>query len=238
MNIIKNKIVQTFSFVLLLILSAVIQAGEFQSIQSIRAAAKQHVLSHSQLMPYQTLEVSSINIDNRLKLAQCSHALQAFSPAHQRRGQQTTVGISCQLPKSWKIYIPVKVTLKTPVIVASHTLNPGEVITQDDLRSEIQSVNHLSYGYYDQAHKLINKRVKSQINAGSVLTPAMLQAAIVIKRGQTITMTAKLRGLNIQAQGKALTDGVEGESIRIKNLSSGNIIEGTVQSNGTVVIHI
>ncbi|NRB38162.1 MAG: flagellar basal body P-ring formation protein FlgA [Pseudomonadales bacterium] len=232
------KKVATFFVVFLMVLPSTINAGEYQSIESITSAARVHVKTQTRLMPYQSLEITAVQIDPRLHLRQCQHKLQTFSPTYQRKGRQTTVGVSCNLPKAWKIYVPVQVLLKTPVLVTSRQLNPGDIITEDDINTQQQSVSHLNYGYYDRAHKILGQHVKRMISAGTVLTPQMLKAAQLIKRGQMITISARLGGINISAQGKALMDGASGDTIRVKNTTSGKIIEGRVEKNGTVLINI
>ncbi len=234
----KNVMKIVYSALMLMITAVTTQAGDIQSIDSITKAARAHVINSIIVLPHQQLEVSHIQIDKRLRLKKCRHKLQTFTPAYQRRGSQTTVGISCTLPKPWKIYVPVKISLQTPVIVSQRQLNPGDIIQAQDLRLETQSVSHLNYGYFDQESRVIGQKVKQVIGTGTILTPHMLASLHVIKRGQIVIITATMGGINISTQGKALMDGRTGDTIRVKNTSSGKIIEGAVQENGTVSVKI
>ncbi|NRB38159.1 MAG: hypothetical protein HRU20_06775 [Pseudomonadales bacterium] len=83
------KRVATLFIVFLIRLPSNINAAEYQSIESITSAARVQVKSQTRLMPYQSLEISSVQIDPRLHLQQCQHKLQTFSPAYQRKERRS-----------------------------------------------------------------------------------------------------------------------------------------------------
>jgi flagella basal body P-ring formation protein FlgA len=72
--------------------------------------------------------------------------------------------------------------------------------------------------------------------AGRVVTPAMLEAEIVIERGQTVTLVVEGDGLNISMAGRALMDGAVDQRIRVENAGSGRVVEGLVRSPQVVEV--
>ena len=84
--------------------------------------------------------------------------------------------------------------------------------------------------------QIVGMELARSLNAGSTLKVSQLRQPKVIKRGQLVTLKAGAGGLEVQIQGKALEDAVEGERVMVSNLSSGKKVEGTANSDGTVTV--
>jgi flagella basal body P-ring formation protein FlgA len=67
-----------------------------------------------------------------------------------------------------------------------------------------------------------------------VITPAVLQPAVVVQRGQTVRLVIEQPGISIAAAGTALADAARGDRLRVRNTSSGKVVEGTVGADGIV----
>jgi flagella basal body P-ring formation protein FlgA len=85
-------------------------------------------------------------------------------------------------------------------------------------------------GYLSSPEELVGQRLKHQLIAGRVITPSMLQADLMIRRGQSVTILVRSDSLNIRMSGKALTDGAANQRIKVENLASRRIVEGLVRS--------
>jgi flagella basal body P-ring formation protein FlgA len=55
-----------------------------------------------------------------------------------------------------------------------------------------------------------------------------------IERGQRISLVAQTAGLEVRMKGEALEDGVAGERIQVRNVSTRRVIDGVVLSATTV----
>ena len=208
-------------------------AETYQPLSSIQDAAQAFVLQHA---PGGRVEVDASSVDPRLKLPACTGALQAFLPPGGRIGSSTSVGIRCQKPKSWSLYVPVRVKVFTPVITASHALLPGSRISPGDFQTIEMDVANLPAGYLSNPEQVLNKILKRPLGMGAVFSPEAVSAAPLIRRGDQVTLLAETQGMQIRASGKALKDGAEGAVIQVRNLSSQRIIEGVVLSAGIVKI--
>mgnify|MGYP006202654589 CR=1 FL=1 len=73
---------------------------------------------------------------------------------------------------------------------------------------------------------------------GAVQRPAQptppLQPDVLVRRGQQVTLIAANGGVQIRAQGQALTEGAADERVRVQNVSSLKVVEGVVESDGVV----
>lgn len=78
---------------------------------------------------------------------------------------------------------------------------------------------------------------KRNIKTGQVLTPSLVKAQKLVLRGQHITIVAQNGGLNLRVKGKALMDGQQGQTIKVKNMNSKKLIYARVVSAGIVKVN-
>ena len=60
------------------------------------------------------------------------------------------------------------------------------------------------------------------------------QAALLIHRGQNVTLAAKASGIEVRAPGLALADASAHQRVRVQNLNSLKIVEGVADTDGVV----
>ena len=211
------------------------QAPEWQPVGDISAAAETYLWNTIGAAAEKT-SVQAGNLDSRHRLAYCDQPLQPFL----RRGTQiksrTIVGVRCNGSKPWKVYVPVDVIVTETVFVAKRTLPRGHALTASDVTTEQRDVSRLLSGYISDIRQLSGQRLKTQLLAGKILTPAMLQAETAVRRGQTVTVTTGQGQFSITTSGTALMDGAINQRIRVKNLHSGRVVEGIVRSREHVEI--
>jgi len=68
------------------------------------------------------------------------------------------------------------------------------------------------------------------------LTANNLTNPILIKRGDTVNIIAQREGFKITMKGQAMANGSIGERIKVKNLSTKKIINGSVTSKHSVKV--
>ena len=182
--------------------------------------------------------VKAGNLDSRHRLPQCSQPLEAFLNRGTDIKPRTIVGVRCSGAKPWKVYVPVDVVVTATVLVARQSLTKGHVLTAADLTTEERDVSRMRTGYLADRQRVLGQRLKTQLIAGKVLKPSMLEADITIRRGQTVTLTAANSSFNITMRGKALMDGALNQRIRVQNSHSGRVVEGIVRSREHVEVLI
>ena len=72
---------------------------------------------------------------------------------------------------------------------------------------------------------------------GSPVRVNQLRRPKVVKRGNLVTLLSGGAGLEVRMQGKAQGDAAVGDHLKVKNLSSGQLVEGIVNSDGTVTVY-
>jgi flagella basal body P-ring formation protein FlgA len=210
-------------------------AQEWEPTEKIAAAAEQYLRDRIGSAARRTT-VQAGMLDSRHRLALCSQPLEPFLRRGSKIAARTIVGVRCAGKKPWKVYVPVDVVVTDQVLVARRTLPRGHLLVEDDLVAEQRDVSRLVSGYVSNVENLLGQRLKTQLIAGRMLTPAMLQADIAVERGQAVTLMINSGGINIQMGGKALMDGAINQRIKVENTSSGRVVEGIVRSREHVEV--
>lgn len=214
-------------------------AGEFESHQSIREAARQHVLAKFSGVAEADLKVLPAELDRRLKLTKCEIPLESFSPASRNGGVRRTVGVRCNgNDSSWTLYVAVKLEVSKNILVAKRRLERGRVISMGDFRLEKKIVSGLHRGYIESPEEAIGSLLKLTLKPGDVISPGQLRRPPEVLRGSQVTILGRAGGIEVRMSGKALSDGATGQRIKVRNSSSSRQIEGTVVARGTVEVRL
>jgi flagella basal body P-ring formation protein FlgA len=177
-------------------------------------------------------------LDARLQLPQCSEDLEPFLRRGTEVRSRTIVGVRCNGQRPWKMYVPVDVVVTESVLITSRALPKGHVLAAADFAEAERDISRLSGGYIVEPARLIGQRLKQPLRGGRIITPSVLQADVLVRRGQTVTLIVRNDALNIRMTGTALMDGVENQRIRVENGTSQRIVEGLVRSRELVEILI
>lgn len=227
------------AMIALTLLAAAAQAQErWQSHASIRQLAHDFMASQIQQVHRDAAEIEVGALDRRLRLAACPQALQAYRPPGGRTVGNATVGIRCDGPQPWSLYVPVKVRVYREVVATTRPLNRGARLTEGDLKLVRRDITSLRGGYLTDATQALGRVVKRRLAPASVLSGAMIESPRLVERGQEVTLISGTGGIRVQVRGKALMDGAAGDRIRVRNPRSQRIVEGTVMSAGVVQVNM
>lgn len=169
-------------------------------------------------------------LDDRLQLPACQTTLETFVPPGTRLGGHGSIGVRCPDAGGWKLFVPVTLHVRAPVVVAIDNLPAGSELTRARTRVEMRDLSALPYGYLGDDDLNTRYRVRTLISAGSVITPPQVEPAPVITRGQRLALVSQSAGIQVSMQGEALADAALGALIQVRNLQSGRVVEGRVAS--------
>jgi flagella basal body P-ring formation protein FlgA len=175
-------------------------------------------------------------IEPQLQLERCRQPVKAtLASAHHMR-DRATIELRCQNAKPWHLYVQVRIIGTSPVAVAAHAIVPGSVLKATDMRVEQHDISELPPGFLDDPAIAVGLTASRPISGGAFLTNQQLVAAKAVQRGQSVTLVADAGGMSVRMAGKALSDGMVNQRVRVQNLSSGKIIEGIARSEQVVEI--
>lgn len=180
------------------------------------------------------VNVTAGAIDPNLKLAACLMP-EVFLPPGSRAWGKTSVGVMCDAPVRWKIYVQANVSIKAQYLVASHPLSRGHTMTKQDLSFAEGDVTQLPQGVLTDASQILGQTVRSSVRAGSVLRQNMIKQALAVQQGQMVLLTTAGTGFTINAEGKALKNANLGEMVSVK-VRSGQVVSGIARADGKVEV--
>lgn len=173
-------------------------------------------------------------LDNRLRLNRCAHPPTAQLAPGARAEKSTTVNVRCSEPAPWSIFVPVRVERYADVVVATRAISRQQVIQPGDVRFERLETSQLATGYVDDMASVIGLQARRALTPGQVVSGSHVAPRQLVTRGQQVTLFSGRPGLSVRMTGEALEDGAAGQRIRVRNRSSGRIVEGHVDPSGAV----
>lgn len=175
-------------------------------------------------------------IESRLAFDKCSRPVRPVVSSPQHMKDRVMIELRCQDAKPWHLYVPVRIVATSPVAVAVHAIVAGTVIKAADLKVEEHDVSELPLGFLDDPAIAVGLIAGRPIAGGAYLTNQQLTAPKVVERGQSVTLLADAGGISVRMAGRALSDGLMNQRVRVQNLSSGKIVEGIARSEQVVEI--
>jgi flagella basal body P-ring formation protein FlgA len=209
-------------------------SADLQDIAQLEGLAKS---AAAPLLPPPTdhLRLQVGPIQPRLQLPRCDDVKTGVAPGLRDRAR-VLIELRCDGRTPWHLFVPVRMVGTSPVAVAAHAIVPGTVLTAKDVSVEQRDLTGLPPGYLNDPAIAVGLTASRGISGGAVLTNQQLLGAKAVQRGQTVTLIADAGGMSVRMSGKALSDGLINQRIRVENLSSGKIVEGIARSEQVVEI--
>ncbi|MCW9012229.1 MAG: flagellar basal body P-ring formation chaperone FlgA [Gammaproteobacteria bacterium] len=215
---------------------APVPTPSLQSHDSIRQQVKAFIGSKASLQKYSRVVIDVGYLDSRLKLNHCSESVKTFLAPGAKLIGKTTVGVRCDSPKPWTLYVPATIDLYADVYQTTGPIEKGQLISEADISLVNTNLARLNYGYFSDKTQLIGKQAKRRLSQNRVITPNQVKKPLLIKRGEQVALVIASDSFSVKMSGTAMMNGSRGERIRVKNLSSKRIIEGTVTQTGEVAV--
>jgi flagella basal body P-ring formation protein FlgA len=213
-----------------LTLGARAETTEWQSPESVRAAARALVLRT--IGAAETTNVETTSVDERLRLPRCSVPLDAQLQQDLVSGRGT-VAVAFPGTTPRRLFVPVRVVEQVGVVVARRTLAAGDVLTAEDLEIRTQASTSLPMGFITDPAAAIGLTLKRTVPAGTLLAPAALVHPQVIERGALVPLVSGSGPIKVKSEGTALESARIKDRVRVKS-ASGRIVEGVVEASGEV----
>ncbi|TAL86732.1 MAG: flagellar basal body P-ring formation protein FlgA [Rhodanobacter sp.] len=209
-------------------------AAATQALSEVRSAAVKALRQHFTL-PGSRVEIKSSPLDKRLRLTACPVPLHASVAAYAAAASRMTVQVRCPQAGGWSVRVPLQLQLFRKVLVTNRPLLRGDGVRKTDLHAEDRDVTRLGYGYVTSLEQANGRTLARSLPAGSVLTPAALGGRRMIRAGDQVQLIARMNGIEVRATGTALGSGDNGARLRVRNDSSGRIVDAMVSAPGVVL---
>lgn len=160
----------------------------------------------------------------------------------------TLIKVFCEKPNKWSIILRNKILkskkvkkaqklnnrYKNEVIVLKNDLDKGSVVSPDDIK-EIFVNTSINKGIAISKNDVIGKKIKNKILANKVIYLKNLEKNWMIEKNSKVIFENSSEFIKIKVDGIALENGDFNDKIKVKNISSGEILTGFVNNNKKVI---
>ena len=120
--------------------------------------------------------------------------------------------------------------------VATKPLKKGEVVKAEDVKLERINGTAAGRDSIEQIGDLVGRSLVKDVGQGEMFRAGAVVVPPVIASGSRVTMIYRQGRLEATAIGTALETGAEGQEIKVRNESSGKVIEARVVEKGIVEV--
>lgn len=212
---------------------------------SAQASAPRHDPAQIRLLVEHFLKTQSVGlpgevsisvgqVDPRLALPMCA-APEAFLPNGARLWGKTSVGVRCQAPSPWTIYVPATVQVHGEYLIAAAPLAQGQVLGPNDVSKARGDLTALPAGIVTDPAQAIGRTAAISLAAGTPLRGDALRAPQAVQQGQTVRLVTKGPGFRITAEARALNNAADGQIVQART-ASGQVVSGVARMGGVVEV--
>lgn len=212
-------------------------ADDWQAHAAIRSAAEEATRQRFGGAAGEVRAVADA-LDSRLRLRACEVPLVAELPPAAREAGRVTAEVRCPGAQPWRLYVPVRVAVTRTVVVTATPLERGKVLAEGDVILAQRDVDAAPAGYLTSATAVLGQRLRRNLPADTVLSPGLLDAPVIVRRGQDVTLQVRSGPVVVQMAGVARDDGALGQTIAVANSTSKKVVQGIVRNEKTVEIRL
>jgi flagellar basal body P-ring formation protein FlgA len=121
-------------------------------------------------------------------------------------------------------------------VVPRDIIYPGEPIADSKLEVVPVTNPNLGGGYASDVSEVSGMLSTKTLLPGRTIPLAVLKKPYAVTRGSKLRLVVNVGNLTISAGGSPMEDANIGDVIRVRNLDSGQIVNGTVMADGTVQV--
>lgn len=180
--------------------------------------------------PGSVAQASVGEVDARLHLPVCAET-RFFLPANAPLWGRGSLGVRCDAPTPWSIYLSYQNRLTGPALVATRPIAAREQPVKGDV--ELRQIEYTqSPAVYPRALP-VDARVNRPIAAGQAIVIGALELQNVIQAGRKVRLQVRAAAFSIGQEGTALNAAAPGAVVRVKT-PGGRIVQGVANQDGTV----
>ena len=138
------------------------------------------------------------------------------------------------LENPWKRVLKASVTIQVPVLISQVRLTPGTPLGSAVIQLSDRDISPLTSGFFTNYLDVADFITARYIQAGAVITPAMVKEPFAVASGNPVTISLKSGALSLTATGIARGSARVGERVKVQRTDNNRTIECIVLNGSTV----
>ncbi len=135
-----------------------------------------------------------------------------------------------------KLFLRTRVSVYENIVVATKRMKRGDIIGTTEAAMEVRDISTLNSQAIKDINLVLGKEAKTYIPLNNAIYEYMIKEKPVVRKNESIKISAYSEGLSVEAGGVALEDGAMGMEIRVRNSSSGKEMIAEVTGTGEVTV--
>lgn len=135
-----------------------------------------------------------------------------------------------------RLYGTAEIEVTQEVVTTTRPFARHETITAEDIRMTSMNLARLPRRVLLTPDEVIGKQTKRPIQAHALIHTYEVQELPLIRKGDAVLILVESHALKVSTMGEALEAGQQGDTIRVKNISSDREVRGVVVDRKTVRI--
>jgi flagella basal body P-ring formation protein FlgA len=157
----------------------------------------------------------------------------AIEPVETRFPQRMRFVARCNDTPGWRYEYAVRARITAMVAIAAAPVAANETLTDAQVTIERRDISNIADPVANPSDA-VGKMSHRMLRAGDILRAGQLVSPILVKRGDAVTMVARVEGIQVSTAGEALDAGGQGAVVRVRNAGSGQVVRMRVSGAGTV----
>jgi len=172
------------------------------------------------------------DVDARLRLSACAET-RFFLPANAQLWGRGSLGVRCEAPAPWSIYLSYQNRLSGPALVATRPIAVREAPGANDI--ELRQIEYTQSPDIYPRVLPADTRLNRPVAAGQAIVISWLVLPTVIQAGRKVRLQTRTTTFTVSQEGTALNTAAPGELVRVKT-PGGRIVQGTAKQDGSVEV--
>jgi len=204
-----------------------------QASAPVEAAARALIEEKTRGLPGEvTLEISPLDPGNRLP--PCVAPI-AFLPKPTRAWGTFSVGVRCDSPVVWTVYLQARIKVITDYLIIARPLPAGHIIGPAELERRHGDIAALPGDVLTDASQAMGRPTRLALAQGTPLQARMLRTPEAVRQGSKVTVFSQGETFRVSNTGRALNSAAPGETVRVR-LPNNQVVAGTARHDGTIEI--
>ncbi len=205
----------------------------WQTLASVRQAAE-GALRRELANTVPGVQLKAATLDSRLLLPACGAALDTQAQLPRGTQPRVSVRVACTHGAAWSVNVPVEIHRELEVLLLRRAVGRGEILTAGDVVAQKRVITGLASPFVSRIEEFNGRLTRRPLPQGTAVTADALSTALLIHRGQNVTLTASVGGIEVRAPGRAMADATAQQRLRVQNLESLKVVEGIAESEAVV----
>jgi flagella basal body P-ring formation protein FlgA len=152
-------------------------------------------------------------------------------------GPRTTLCVRAETGpgKTDSIWVIAQLKFVRTVVVACRNLPIGHRIASGDVRTEVREGAGRD-GEYSELEEVVGKEIYRPVSQNACLKHMHIREGRNPGSGDPVIIVAQKEGLRIEAPGRLLEAGKEGDRVRVLNVATGTEVYATIVDRNTVTV--